>query len=97
MSTEKKQPMPLPVRIPTQLLGFIRWLRDRRGIDLHERVKINGSVWIGKTEITPETAEKLVALVEEKSDKNPRNKHPSKSRDAPVELEQPASQEQDNF
>lgn len=87
--------MPLPLRIPIQWSGFIRWLRDRRGIDLHDRVKINGSVWIGKTEITPDTAAKIVALVEENSNKNPRNKHQSKSRDAPEELEQPAPQEQE--
>lgn len=95
MSTEKKQPMPLPLRIPIQWLGFIRWLLDRRGIDLHERVKINGSVWIGKTEITPEVAEKIVALVEGTNKKNPRNKHPAKSRAAPAEPEQPAPQEQE--
>lgn len=79
MLRQVQPPIPQPFR------ALVRWLRDRRGIDLISRFRVN-DIWIGDVRITPTIARSLVSLVGEEEtprEKNPRNKHPAKSRDAP--------------
>lgn len=77
VATPKKPISP----IPTMFMPILRWLRDRRGLDLFGRINFIRPVFFDGVEVTVEDVKAWKALVAaqgaDKPKRQPRNKHPA--------------------
>lgn len=76
--------MPMPqIPIPPIFKALVRWLKDRRGMDLYGRTpKFTTSFYVGNEEVTPEFIKAIKdnlasAPAELKETRRPKNKTPT--------------------
>lgn len=78
--------------IPGVFMAICTWFRRQFGLNLFGgRFHFETGLWIGGVQITPDDARKIKALTSDlalETPKNPRNKHPAKSRDAPLLIDE---------